>query len=251
MKKIIFILLAFLCFPFTNAFADDAIIKFATEASYPPFESKLPDGKIDGFDVAIMNALCAQMKKTCTITNQPWDSLIPSLQLGKFDALIAAMAITDERKKQVDFTNSYYDAFVSFIAAKSANLDTSSAGMKGKTVGIQGGTTFGNYLKAMYGSDVTVNTYSSEEDALLDLSSGRVDAVLADTALAAQWVKQHGHGDYVLVGKPINDPKYFGIGNGIAVKKGNTDLVNALNKALAEIKANGTYQKIAQQYLSS
>ena len=79
-------------------------INFATEATYPPFEFMTPDGKINGFDVEIMDAICQKIEATCTVKNQPFDSLIPSLQLGKFDGIYGALNITAERAKQVDFT---------------------------------------------------------------------------------------------------------------------------------------------------
>ena len=226
-------------------------LQFATEATYPPFEYIDQSGKIKGFDIDIAKALCTQMQRQCEFHNAPWDSLIPSLKLGKYDALIGAMAITAERKQQVAFTNPYYMDTVSFVAPMSEKLQVTPAGMKGKTIGVQGGTVLQQYLQSTYGSAVSVKTYASQEQALMDLQAGRVDAVLGDTPLVKTWLKQQKGSTYGVAGKPITDKKYFGQGFGIAVNKDNTQLVQQLNTALAAIKKNGQYQKIVTQYFGS
>ncbi len=109
------------------------------------------------------------------------------------------------------------------------------------------GTTFLQYLQEKYGDKVKVNTYSSEQTAFLDLTSGRIDAVMGDTPLVKTWLKQHSN-DYEIVGQPVTDQKYFGKGYGIAVRKGNTQLVDQLNQAIKAIQDDGTYKKIEEQY---
>lgn len=229
-----------------------ATLTFATEATYPPFESVESSGKIVGFDIDIMNALCAQMKAQCTIENAPFDSLIPSLQIGKYDAIIASLAITPQREKVVAFTAPYYVNPVSVVAKKGSQLTLELASLKGKTIGVQGDTTFYQYLKAKYGKAIKINTYKSQESAFADLTNGRVDAVMGDTPLIAAWLKDKQHDkDYAYVGAPIEDATYFGTGNGIAVKKGNAKLVQQLNEALSSIKQNGQYQKITQKWFGN
>ncbi len=224
-------------------------LTFATEATYPPFESVNNLGQIIGFDVDIMNALCAEMKTACTIVNAPFDSLIPSLQVGKYDAIIASLAITPAREKVVDFTNSYYQDTVSFVAKKGSGLVLNAQSLQGKTIGVQGDTTFYQYLQATYGSHIKINTYGSEEDAFLDLASGRVDAVMGDTPLIQSWLAQDNHAaGYALVGQPIVNETFFGPGNGIAVNKNNPALVSELNKALAAIQKSGQYQGIVNKW---
>lgn len=250
MKKLFNIILsvAALLLMAQSIFANTKPISFATEATYPPFENVDASGKIQGFDVDVIKALCQHMKAQCTFSNQPFDSLIPSLQLGKFDGVFGAMSITEARKKEVDFTDPYYYAKVSFIAPKSTKLETSKAGLQDKTIGVQAGTTLAQYLQETYGNVVTIKTYGSEEDALLDLVSGRVDAVLGDTPLVQQWLKVKGHEDFQVIGKSVTNVKYFNNGFGIAVKKGNTKLLQDLNKALKTIKADGTVKKLEQKY---
>lgn len=223
-------------------------IRFATEATYPPFESVDEFGVLKGFDIDIANALCQQIKAQCTFSVQSFNSLIPSLKLRKFDALIAALGITPEREKEVDFTDSYYEPTASFVALLSKNYTLKS--IQGKTIGVQTGSTFERYLHDKYHRKVKIKTYSSVQDAFLDLIAGRVDLVLADSPIANAWLLKNGNNFYGVVEKPIIDHVYFGVGYGIAVRKGDTLLLHALNNALKVIKADGTYQSIAKKYFN-
>lgn len=250
-KLLIFILCMVAIATSTNSIAKTKAIKFATEATYPPFEHVTPSGKIQGFDIDVMNALCKEIGATCTITNQPFDSLIPSLQLGKFDAVIGAIAITKERAKQVDFTNPYYFDTVSFVKTKDSKLAISESGLKGKAIGVQGGTTFERYLEDTYGNLVKIKLYASNEEALLDLKNGRLDAFLGDTPFIIQRLKKGNDQSLEITGKPIDNQKYFGSGDGIAVKKGNKVLLHSLNEALTKIKSNGVLNKIEQHYFGT
>lgn len=232
-----------------NAFAlVPSVVKFATEATYPPFVYMTPAGQIEGFDADIVRALCQEMKRTCTLSNQPWESLIPSLKLKKFDALFGGMAITAEREKEVDFTDPYYHLTGSFVGDQSHHLVISAEGLKGKTIGVQAGTTFDTYLQNVYGSAITINRYPSLQNALMDLKADRLDTVLGDTPVIQQWVKENGQGQFVVMGNAIQDEKYFGRGDAIAVRKGDHELLQALNNALAGIKKNGTYCKLIKKH---
>lgn len=235
----------------TIIFAAPQEIKFATEATYPPFEMMNAAGNIQGFDVDVIKAICEKTSLQCTFINQSFDSLIPSLQLGKFDAIFGAMNITAEREKQVDFTEPYYMNTASILALKTKNLTLEPQSLAGKTIGVQAGTTLVNYLQDKYGDKIKVNTYASEQAAFLDFTSGRVDAVIGDTPLIQQWLQKNNKGQYTIVGAPIQDKKYFGKGYGIAVKKGNTELLHTLNKGLKAIKADGTLEKIQQHYFGN
>jgi len=246
MKKLTILItsLTLLLFNISHA-ADIKTIRFATEATYPPFEYIDSTGKIKGFDIDIGYALCAQIKAQCEFSNQPFNSLIPSLKIGKFDAIISALGVTEERKKQVAFSNSYYEPSGSFVALNSKHYKISD--MDGKIIGVQQGSTFEKYLQVKYGKKVSIKTYASIQDTFLDLISGRVDVVLSDTPIAQAWLKQNNT-KYSIVEKPIIDQEYFGTGYGIAVRQDEVDLLNALNTALTTIKANGTYNKITKQY---
>ncbi|WP_273867328.1 arginine ABC transporter substrate-binding protein [Serratia odorifera] len=218
-------------------------IRFATEASYPPFEFVGADNKIQGFDVDLANAMCKEMQATCTFTNQAFDSLIPSLKFKRFDAVMAGMDITPEREKQVLFTKPYYDNSALFIAQKGKVADVAS--LKGKKVGVQNGTTHQKFLTDKH-PEITTVPYDSYQNAILDLKNGRVDAVFGDTAVVNEWLKQNDA--LTAVGDKVTDNGYFGTGLGIAVRQKNTDLQGKFNAALDKIKQDGTYETIYKKW---
>ena len=133
-----------------------------------------------GFDVDIAKALCAQMKAKCTIVAQDWDGIIPGLLAKKYDAIVASMSITEERMKKVAFTQPYYANYLQFVTKKGKKLETTKAGLKGKTIGAQRQTISSKYLEDTYKGIVRIKVYGTQQAAWLDLKSGRVDAVLAD-----------------------------------------------------------------------
>ncbi|QTF08058.1 arginine ABC transporter substrate-binding protein [Brenneria izadpanahii] len=218
-------------------------IRFATEASYPPFEFVDAGNNIQGFDIDLANALCKEMQATCTFSNQAFDSLIPGLKFRRFDAVIAGMDITPERQQQVAFTQPYYDNSALFIAQKGKVADV--AALKGKRVGVQNGTTHQKYLMDKH-SDITTVPYDSYQNAVLDLKNGRLDAVFGDTAVVNEWLKQND--GLTSVGQNVTDKDYFGVGLGIAVRQNNDELLKKFNDALGKIKQDGTYQTIYQKW---
>lgn len=218
-------------------------IRFATEASYPPFEFVAADNKIQGFDIDLANALCKEIQAECTFTNQAFDSLIPSLKFKRFDAVMAGMDITPEREKQVLFSKPYYDNSALFIAEKGKLADV--AALKGKKVGVQNGTTHQKYLTEKH-PEITTVPYDSYQNAILDLKNGRVDAVFGDTAVVNEWLKQNAA--LVAVGDKVTDKDYFGTGLGIAVRQQNTELQAKFNAALDKIKQDGTYETIYKKW---
>ncbi|MCU5774990.1 arginine ABC transporter substrate-binding protein [Erwiniaceae bacterium BAC15a-03b] len=218
-------------------------IRFATEASYPPFEFVDSDNKIQGFDVDLANALCKEIDAECTFTNQAFDSLIPSLKFRRFDAVMAGMDITPEREKQVLFTKAYYDNSATFIVQKGKVADVSA--LKGKRVGVQNGTTHQKYLSEKQ-TDVTTVPYDSYQNAILDLKNGRIDAVFGDTAVVNEWLKQNPN--LAALGDKVTDKAYFGTGLGIALRQGNTALQSKFNAALDKVKADGTYKTIYEKW---
>lgn len=218
-------------------------IRFATEASYPPFEFVGADNNIQGFDIDLANALCKEIQANCTFINQEFDGLIPGLKFRRFDAVIAGMDITPERLKQVSFTKPYYDNSAMFITNKGQITDINM--LKGKSVGIQNGTTHQKYLSEKHPEIKTV-AYSSYQNAILDLKSGRLSAVFGDTAVVNEWLVNEK--ELETIGDKITDADYFGTGLAIAVRQNNTELVDKLNGALDKVKADGTYQTIYNKW---
>jgi arginine/ornithine transport system substrate-binding protein len=223
-------------------------IRIAVEGAYPPFSEIGPDGKIKGFDIDIANALCADMGAECTLVQQEFDGMIPGLQARKFDAVIASMSITDERKRSVNFSDKYYSTPARLIARKGTTLVATAAGLKGKRIGVQRSTIHDRFATDTF-KDSEIVRYAGQDQVFLDLASGRIDASLEDEVAAnAGFLKQPAGKDFAFFGPEYNDPKYFGIGAGVAMRKGDTDLQAKFNKAIKDIRANGTYQQLAKQY---
>ncbi|MDF7681309.1 arginine ABC transporter substrate-binding protein [Enterobacteriaceae bacterium ESL0689] len=218
-------------------------LHFATEASYPPFESIDASNQIVGFDVDLANALCKEIDATCTFTNQAFDSLIPGLKFRRFDAIMAGIDITPEREKQVLFTIPYYDNSALFIGQQGKFSDIEQ--LKGKKVGIQNGTTHQRFINDKY-PDITTVPYDSYQNARLDLQNGRIDAVFGDTAVVAEWLKDNPK--LAPIGNKVTDKDYFGSGVTIALRQGNSALQQQFNTALEKIKNDGTYQVIYDKW---
>lgn len=237
----------------SSLFAAEKTLRIGIEAAYPPFAFKTPEGTISGFDYDIGNALCAQMKVKCDWTEQEFDGLIPSLKVKKIDAALSSITITAERKNSVDFTHKYYFTSSRFVMKEGSVIDDNYASLKGKHIGVQRATTtdrFATEVLAPKGVDVV--RYTSNEEIYMDLKSGRLDGMFADTIPLEQGflLTPNGKG-YAFVGPELKDPKYVGEGAGIAVRKGNTELVSQLNQAIDAIRANGEYQKIDSKYFKS
>ncbi|MDO9322267.1 MAG: ABC transporter substrate-binding protein [Pseudomonas sp.] len=231
----------------TLAFGSSAMaaekIKIGTEGAYPPFNLIDASGKPGGFDVDIAMALCAQMKAECEVVTSDWDGIIPALNAKKFDAIVASMSITDERKQAVDFTDAYYTNKLQFIAPKAGDFKVDKASLKGKVIGAQRATIAGTWLEDNMAGIVEIKLYDTQENAYLDLSSGRVDGVLADKFVNWEWLKSEAGKGFEFKGDPVFDNDKIGI----AVRKGDP-LQGKLNTALKAIVDDGTYQKINAKY---
>jgi arginine/ornithine transport system substrate-binding protein len=231
-----------------TAFAQPKKIRIGVEGAYPPFSQIDPSGKLSGFDIDITNALCAEMKADCTLVQQAFDGMIPALQAKKIDAVIASMTITDERMRAVDFSDKYYQTPARFVMKKSAKLEATPAGLKGKKIGVQRATIHDRYVTDIFKSSQIVR-YTKQDDAFLDLTAGRTDVALVDIIAAQQGFLKTPQGkDFEFAGPVYDDPKYFGVGAGVAMRKGDNALRSEFNRAIAAIRANGTYKKIQDKY---
>ncbi|AZL72399.1 ABC transporter substrate-binding protein [Pseudomonas oryziphila] len=236
----------------SNLFAAEPVLRIGIEAAYPPFASKNDKGEIVGFDYDIGNALCAQLKVKCVWNEVEFDGLIPSLKVKKIDAALSSMTITDERKKSVDFTHKYYFTSSRLVMKKGAAVDDQYQSLVGKTIGVQRATTTDRYAtEVLEPKGVKVKRYSNNEEIYMDLASGRVDAIFADTIPLDDFLSMPRGADYAFVGPELKDPKYVGEGAGIAVRKGNGELVSQLNGAIDALRASGEYQKIQSKYFKS
>ncbi|WP_085901787.1 ABC transporter substrate-binding protein [Kiloniella majae] len=223
-------------------------LRIGVEGAYPPFSSIDTNGNVVGFDIDIANALCEEMKVKCTMVVQDWDGIIPALNAKKYDAIIASMSITEERKKKVDFSEKYYNSPARFLRKKGSGIEITAEGMKGKSVGVQRGTIHDTFITAEF-PDTEIKRYGTQDEAYLDIAAGRVDLLIADSiAMDDGFVKTDAGKDFELFGPSYSDPKYFGDGAGVAVRKSDTELRDRLSAAIKAIRANGVYKAINDKY---
>jgi arginine/ornithine transport system substrate-binding protein len=224
-------------------------VRIGVEGAYPPFSYTTADGKLEGFDIDIARALGKAMGVEIKLVAQDWDGIIPALMARKYDAIIASMTITEERKKKVAFSNKYYNTPAKFVTKKGSVKEFTKDTLKGKTVGVQRATTHDSYLTDNYGKDVKIKRYATQDDAYLDMAAGRLDFLLADSvALSDGFLKKPEGKDFEFVGPDMTEERWFGVGAGIACRKKDKDLVELFNKAIDQIRADGTYKKIQDKY---
>lgn len=224
-----------------------ATYRIATEGTYPPWSFKDAQGTLQGWDVEIASALCEKMKAKCEIVAQDWDGIIPGLMAKKYDMIVASMAITEQRRQRVDFSDKYKETMSRFISRKGAPQDVSPAALKGKTIGVQRGSIQANYLSQNY-KDSDLKFYDTPQAAELDLVAGRVEYILGNkVTYFVGFMKTPEAKNFEFVGPDLKGG-LLGDGNGIAVRKGDTDLLSKVNAALAAIRADGTYDRITTKY---
>ncbi|WP_424932972.1 transporter substrate-binding domain-containing protein [Amaricoccus macauensis] len=223
-------------------------LNICVEGAYPPFSETAEDGSVVGFDIDIANALCTEMAVECEMVKTDWDGIIPALLERKCDAIVASMSITPERSQVIDFTHKYYNTPARLIAPEGTDLVDSPEGMAGKRIGVQRGSVHHGYVEAAY-PDADLVLYGTQDEANLDLLAGRVDAVMADSVVLDLGFLQTPDGeDFAFFGEPHLDPKYHGDGVGIGIRKGEDELREDLNGAIAAIRDSGKYDEIASEY---
>jgi len=220
-------------------------VKMGTEGAYPPFNNINEEGELVGFDIEIGNALCDAMGVTCEWVTSDWDGIIPALLAKKFDTITASMSITEERKEKIAFTDKYYTSPVRFIRRK--GTDATPERISGAVVGVQSATVSENLVQGRF-PDADIKTYAEQEQANLDLTSGRVDLVAADAFVLMDFVDSEAGNDVEFVGPSYTDEEYLGEGIGIGVRKEDEELREMLNDAIGQIREDGTYQKINAKY---
>lgn len=235
------------------AAAQEVVRIGTTPESYPPFTTIDANGNVQGFEADIAAALCEEMKVKCEWVLQAWDGIIPALTENKFDAIIASMSITEERKQVVDFSEKYYNTPAMFVGRKDTEFPVGADGMidfaqlSGKTLGVQVSTTHANYADAKLKGIVDIKSYDTQENANLDLIAGRVDLLLADSiALTDSLLKTADGEDFEVKGAPFTDP-LMGEGVGVAIRKGDP-LKDKFSAAIRAIRENGKYKATNDKY---
>ncbi|MGF9763205.1 lysine/arginine/ornithine ABC transporter substrate-binding protein [Microvirga sp. 0TCS3.31] len=253
-----------------TATAQDRVVKIATEGAYAPWNFTSAGGKLEGFDIDLANELCNRIKMKCEIVAQDWDGIIPALQAKKYDAIMAGMSITDERKEVIDFAGPYADSPNGYLVAKDSpiakmpstgqtyNLVSQQAEaekaieatkpvLKGKTIGVQVSTTHPVFAERYLKGTAEIREYKTTEAHDLDLLAGRIDAVLADATAIIGTLNKPEFKDYTLVGPAITGG-IQGDGVGIGLRKEDTELKQKLNEAIRAATQDGTIQKLSMKW---
>jgi polar amino acid transport system substrate-binding protein len=232
----------------SDADKDWSKVVIGTEGAYPPFNFLDASGELKGFDVDIAKALCAQMKVECTFVTQDWDGMIPALQNGNFDAIVASMSITPEREEQIAFTNKYYNTPPAIAVPKDSEITEATVeALFGKAIGAQVSTTHARAAAALF-PDADIRQYPTAEEYKLDIENGRLDAVMDDVVVLDEWLKSDAGACCKLLSTLPADPEIYGKGVGVGLRKGSDKLKQMFNEAIVAIREDGTYKTIQDKY---
>ncbi len=245
-------------------------VRIATEGAYKPYNFTNPDGSLDGFEIELAKLLCAHMKVTCTMGVQQFDGMIPALEAGKFDAIMAGMSATPKREEVIAFSTSYASTGQGFATEKGSpleklgktgevfSLDSDEAGaikaldalrpeLQGKIVGAQGSTIGSAFLDKYLKGVVEVREYKTTEQHDLDLIAGRVDLVMASMSYLTAAVAKPQNADMVIVG-PRFQGGLLGRGSSVGLRKSDPELKAMFDDAIAAAKADGTIVRLSKKW---
>ncbi|UDF30954.1 UNVERIFIED_ORG: transporter substrate-binding domain-containing protein [Roseateles sp. XES5] len=232
----------------SGAAAQQVRVGFAAEP-YPPFTSPDASGNWEGWEVDFMKAICAEAKLDCVVTPVAWDGIIPALTTNKIDMIIGSMSITPERQQTIDFSDKYYNSPPGILGAKDVKFDATPEGLAGKTLGVQVATIHQVYANKYFApAGVTVKEYQTQDEANNDLAAGRIDAVQADSIALSDFAKTEQGACCDLKGTVKDDPEILGLGVGVGLRKGETELKDKINAAIKAIRSNGTYDTFSKKY---
>jgi polar amino acid transport system substrate-binding protein len=225
------------------------LLRFVTEADYPPFNYYDEDGALTGFNIDLARALCAELEVTCEINPVDWSSLVKTVQAEEAEAIIASLAITPKTIEQVDFTDGYYATPAKFVTlAASALNDITPEGLETIKVGVVKDTAHERYLRDFF-KESQIVPFETDDDLRGALKSGQVQAMFGDAISLMFWINgQDAAGCCQFRGRGFLEPRYFGEGVGIAVAKGNIRLKEVLNYALARVRASGRFEELLLRY---
>jgi glutamine transport system substrate-binding protein len=220
-------------------------IVVGTDASFPPFESMSPTGEPEGFDIDLIKAIAESQNMNIQVKHTGWDPMMAGLEDHSIDIAIAGITITDDRKKAMDFTTPYFTAKQVILVKKNAPAVSTVADLKGKKIGVQSGTTGQFLVEDKLGKDYSgLKGYEEVAGAIEDMKNGRIDAVVADNAVVKKFIDQLKLNDVTIIEDKTAEQEQYGI----AVKKGNKELLDKLNKGLAAVKQSGKYDEIYKKY---
>ncbi len=218
---------------------------------YPPFASPDAAGNWVGWEVELIDAVCAAAALDCVLTSVAWDGIIPSLTGQQIDVIMASMSITEERMQTIDFSDAYYRTPAVIVADKSLDLEPTPEGLAGKILGVQASTTHQSYAQAYFEGDTEIRVYQTQDEANQDLVAGRIDATQADSIAMADFVASDAGACCEVKGSVAMDEAILGLGVGAGLRKGDDDLRAALNAAIAQVLADGTHAEITARYFTA
>jgi len=222
--------------------AQAATLKVGTEGGYPPYNFMDDSGKLAGYDVDVSTELCKRISYDCQFVTNDWDSIIPNLLAGNYDAIVDDMTITDEREKTIDFTEPYFPPDPSRYLSKAGKTVDYTA-LKGLKIGAQTATIQADYLDSKLKADNTILKYDTQDQELADLNAGNIDLVLIDGSVAVE-TAAGSNGALKSDGPDIP----IGIGAGIGLRKSDTELKGKLNTALEAMKKDGSLDALIKKY---
>lgn len=230
-------------------FQDIELIRFVTDNDYPPFNYLDEEGELTGFNVDLMRVICDELSVECSIRAVSWSRLLPSLEEGEADAVIASIRISEQSLKEVDFTDSYYHTPARFLALKSNPTKAiTPETISGKKVGVLGGTAHEVYLGDFFTQSAVV-AYASMDEAKSALRKGSIDFLFGDGVSLMFWLNGTlSEGCCEFRGGPFTESRYFGEGIGIAVRKGNRKMRDVLNYGLNLVRSEGRFEELYLRY---
>jgi polar amino acid transport system substrate-binding protein len=224
------------------------VIRFLTETDYPPFNYAGADGNPAGFNVDLARLICEEIKVACTVQMRRFDTLVDALNSNGGDAVIASIAATPDMRKRVDFSDPYYRTPARFVARRDAKAEGRLEALEGKKIGAVVGTAHEAYLKTLF-TEAVVQPYTSAEAAREALKKGEVDLLFGDGISLAFWLNGTDSANCCeFRGGPYLESRYFGEGIGIAVRRGNDLLRQALNWAMFRLWEKGRFTDLWLRY---
>jgi polar amino acid transport system substrate-binding protein len=225
-------------------------IRIAVEGAYPPFNFIDANNELQGFEVDLLKRLCEVMNAACELVPHAWEGIVKGLLNREYDAIMSSLEITERRQKRIAFSDTYYRIPAVFIGSKDVPAgEVSPAALAGKKIGTIERSDHETYLKTFYtGSEIVL--YAKADEANLDLLVGRVDAVFADELLLSRFLESREGGCCHILGHSPAEPAYRREAYGIGLRKEDESLRERFNRAIAQVKADGSYDRIRAKYFS-
>ncbi len=246
-------------------------VTITLEGAYAPWNMTNPDGTLGGFEPELAEVLCERAKVECKLVASDWDGMIPALNAGKFDIIMDALSITDERKQVIDFTIPYAQTPAAFATVKDSPLanaagsgtevkmdvgqtgvkeiDALKEAFKGKTIGIQASTVYAKFIYDNFGDAATIREYKTGADRDLDLQNGRIDLGF-DDSVYFESAFEAANGTLVFTGPQIVGP-VWGEGEGLGVRKSDTDLRDMFSAAIKSALDDGTVKTLSEKWFKT